>query len=86
MSRDSVIGRLVTQDEGEAAELAATLLAAGYAAHAAPEPTTDGQGWQQVVQTDAPIELLKELAEDDGVRLEMSDPMSGITAPVHDES
>ncbi|RCK70928.1 hypothetical protein DT076_00075 [Desertihabitans brevis] len=82
MSREAGVGRLVTTDEAVAAELAATLTAAGYAADAGQEPTADGRGWHQVVQTDAPVDLLRELAAEEGVALEVADPMSGVSAPV----
>ncbi|MVA76162.1 hypothetical protein GC722_09015 [Auraticoccus sp. F435] len=75
-----MISRLATTDAAEAAELVGTLTAAGWAADVVTEPADGGR--QHVVQTDAPVELLQELVGEGGPRLEVSDPMSGVSAPV----
>lgn len=81
-----MISQLVTGDPDEAEELVQVLTAAGYSAEAVAGIATaaGGAADEHVVQTDAPLELLVELAAETGARLEAADPMSGTRAPVTD--
>ncbi len=75
-----MISRLVSADAGEAAELGATLVASGFVADVVEEAGEEGP--RHVVQTDAPVELLQELLTGSTAALEVSDPMTGVSAPV----
>ena len=79
--------RICCAEESRAHELADELTVAGYAATTETEaPLGDTPGpVTYVVQTDAAAELVADLlAEEDstGVRLELSDPMSGTNAVI----